>query len=123
FAQLWGLLHRPDKVPSGVLLLATSASGAARLRAVFAEQKRRKYYRAQSHSRPQKKQGWIKGDMSKGRNGSWLLLRSQNNSAITRFFSAYDEASQTRNFFLLPITGRPHPLLVALKILDNPFVV
>ncbi|UZK03422.1 pseudouridine synthase [Venatoribacter cucullus] len=120
FGQPLWPVHRLDKVTSGVLLLATSASGAARLSALFAEHKMRKYYRAQSHSRPQKKQGWIKGDMSKGRNGSWLLLRSQNNPAITRFVSAYDEASQTRTFLLHPLTGRTHQLRVAMKSLGSP---
>lgn len=116
---LWPV-HRLDKVTSGVLLLATSASGAARLSALFAGHKMRKYYRAQSHSRPHKKQGWIKGDMSKGRNGSWLLQRSQNNPAITRFLSGYDEATHTRTFLLQPLTGRTHQLRVAMKSLGSP---
>lgn len=120
FGQPLWPVHRLDKVTSGILLLATSASGAARLSALFADHQMRKYYRAQSHSRPQKKQGWIKGDMSKGRNGSWLLQRSLNNPAITRFISAYDEPSQTRTFLLHPLTGRTHQLRVAMKSLGSP---
>ena len=116
---LWPV-HRLDKVTSGILLLATSAEGAARLSELFAVHAMRKYYRAQSHSRPDKKQGWIKGDMSKGRNGSWLLQRSQQNPAITRFISAFDEPSATRTFLLHPLTGRTHQLRVALKSLGSP---
>src|SRR5690606_36343458 len=40
FGQPLWPVHRLDKVTSGVLLLATSASGAARLSALFAEHKR-----------------------------------------------------------------------------------
>lgn len=116
---LWPV-HRLDKVTSGLLLLATSASGAARLSALFAAHRIQKFYRAQSLSRPHKKQGWIKGDMGKGRNGSWLLLRTQNNPAITRFISAYDDTSQRRTFLLQPLTGRTHQLRVALKSLGSP---
>lgn len=115
---LWPV-HRLDKVTSGIILLAKNASAAARLSALFAEHKIQKYYLAQSAQKPKKKQGWVKGDMSKGRNGSWLLQRSSNNPAITRFISHFDEQAQKRLFLLKPLTGRTHQLRVALKSLGS----
>lgn len=116
---LWPV-HRLDKVTSGILLLATSQEGAARLSELFAQQQIEKFYLAQSALRPKKKQGLIKGDMTKGRNGSWLLKRSMENPAMTRFVSHFDAASGTRLFLLKPITGRTHQLRVALKSLGSP---
>lgn len=116
---LWPV-HRLDKVTSGILLLATSEAGARRLSGLFSEQKFSKTYLAQSSQRPKKKQGWIKGDMSKGRNGSWLLKRSMNNPASTYFTSRYDEQLGTRLFILQPHTGKTHQLRVALKSLGSP---
>ncbi|MFY9179092.1 MAG: TIGR01621 family pseudouridine synthase [Venatoribacter sp.] len=116
---LWPV-HRLDKVTSGILLLATSAAGAARLGNLFAAQKIHKVYLAQSGFKPKKKQGWIKGDMEKGRNGSWLLKRSMNNPAITYFTSHYDENLKKRLFILEPQTGKTHQLRVAMKSLGAP---
>lgn len=116
---LWPV-HRLDKVTSGILLLATSEAGASRLSALFAEQTIEKIYLAQSSLRPKKKQGWIKGDMAKGRNGSWLLKRSTDNPAITYFTSHYDEALGLRLFVLQPKTGKTHQLRVAMKSLGSP---
>ncbi len=113
---LWPV-HRLDKVTSGIILLAKNANAAARLSALFAEHKIQKYYLAQSAQKPKKKQGWVKGDMNKGRNGSWLLQRSNHNPAVTRFISHYDEQQQKRLFLLKPLTGRTHQLRVALKSL------
>lgn len=116
---LWPV-HRLDKVTSGILLLAKNAETAAFLSQQFAEKQVKKLYLARSHGKPKKKQGWVKGDMSKSRNGSWKLLRSHNNPAITRFSSQYDEQHQWRLFFLAPYTGKTHQLRVALKSLATP---
>lgn len=116
--ELWPV-HRLDKVTSGILLLAKHQTAAARLSLLFREQRIQKWYLAQSALRPSKKQGWVKGDMEKGRNGSWLLKRSQENPAITQFFSHYDEALKKRLFLLRPHTGRTHQLRVALKSLGS----
>lgn len=114
--RLWPV-HRLDKVTSGVLLLATSAEAAARLSALFAEHQIQKYYLASAAGKPAKKQGWIKGDMLKARNGSWKLARSQNNPAITRFISHFDAQHGDRLYLLKPLTGKTHQLRVALKSL------
>lgn len=117
--ELWPV-HRLDKVTSGVLLLARNAEAAARLSQLFADHRIQKYYLARSSSRPKKKQGWIKGDMEKIRNGSWRLAHSTNNPAITRFDSCFEERLQKRLFLLQPFTGKTHQLRVALRSLGAP---
>lgn len=116
---LWPV-HRLDQVTSGILLLATSAKGAARLGELFAQHKIQKTYLAQTSFKPKKKQGWVKGDMEKGRNGSWLLCRTLANPAITYFTSHFDEHLQKRLFVLTPKTGKTHQLRVAMKSLGAP---
>lgn len=117
--ELWPV-HRLDKVTSGILLVARNASAAARLSGLFAQRQVKKFYIAQSLSRPRKKQGWIKGDMEKTRNGSWRLSHTLENPAITRFESSYDAQHQRRMFLLHPLTGKTHQLRVALKSLGSP---
>lgn len=117
--ELWPV-HRLDKVTSGVLLLARNAEAAARLSQLFADHRIQKYYVARASSRPKKKQGWVRGDMEKTRNGSWRLAHSQNNPAITRFDSCYDAEQQKRLFLLRPFTGKTHQLRVALRSLGAP---
>lgn len=117
--KLWPV-HRLDKVTSGILLAATSAEAAAHLSAQFADRSVDKFYLAISARKPNKKQGWVKGDMEKARNGCWKLSRTLTNPAITRFVSHYDEAAQTRLYLLKPATGKTHQLRVAMKSLGAP---
>jgi tRNA pseudouridine32 synthase/23S rRNA pseudouridine746 synthase len=117
--KLWPV-HRLDKVTSGILLVATSAEAAAHLSAQFAERTVCKYYLAVSARKPIKKQGWIKGDMEKARNGCWKLARSHNNPAITRFVSHFDASTNTRFYLLKPSTGKTHQLRVAMKSISAP---
>lgn len=119
--ELWPV-HRLDKVTSGILLLAKNKMAAARLSRLFSEHKVQKYYLAASAEKPKKKQGWIKGDMAKSRNGSWKLLRTQDNPAITRFVSQHHEQSGLRLYLLKPTTGKTHQLRVALKSLGAPIL-
>jgi tRNA pseudouridine32 synthase/23S rRNA pseudouridine746 synthase len=117
--KLWPV-HRLDKVTSGILLVATSAEAAAHLSAQFAERTVCKYYLAVSARKPIKKQGWIKGDMEKARNGCWKLTRTLTNPAITQFVSHFDESTNTRFYLLKPSTGKTHQLRVAMKSISAP---
>lgn len=118
--RVW-LVHRLDKATSGVLLLAFNQASATELSQAFAEHRIKKTYWALSDGKPHKKQGWIKGDMSKSRRGAWKLLRSQENPAIT-YFTSRSIAPKLRLFELQPQTGKTHQLRVALKSLACPIL-
>lgn len=118
---LWPL-HRLDSVTSGILLIGLSADAARRFGQLFEQRQIEKYYLAVSTAKTKKKQGWVKGDMSKSRGGSWKLERSQQNPAVTRFISQYDASKQQRLFLLQPHTGRTHQLRVAMKSLSAPIL-
>ncbi len=84
--KLW-LIHRLDTDTSGCILLAKTKHAASELSKQFAEKTVQKYYIALIDNKPKKKQGTIKGDMQKARNGDWKLSIRQDNPAITQFFS------------------------------------
>ena len=118
--QVW-LVHRLDKITSGLLILALNAESAAEFSRLFAEHKIHKTYLALSHQKPKKKQGLIVGDMQKARNGAWKLCQSKENPAITRFDSVSCEPN-LRLFILQPRTGKTHQLRVAMKSLGSPIL-
>ena len=80
-------VHRLDKMTSGLVLLARTPEANRALSMAFAAREVSKQYLALSDRKPKKKQGWIKGDMEKGRGGSWMLARTQENPAISWFDS------------------------------------
>ncbi len=114
-------VHRLDKMTSGLLLLAKSSSAAAKLSQAFAEKTVTKFYLALSLKKPKKKQGLIKGDMEKARRGSWKLVKSLNNPAVTQFFS-YSVDEGLRLFVVKPQTGKTHQIRVALKSIGSPIL-
>ena len=118
--QLW-LVHRLDKVTSGLLILALNAESAAEFFRLFFEHHIQKTYLALSNQKPKKKQGLIVGDMQKARNGAWKLCQSKENPAITRFESVSCEPN-LRLFILKPQTGKTHQLRVAMKSLGSPIL-
>ena len=118
--QVW-LVHRLDKVTSGLLILALNAESAAEFFRLFAEHRIQKTYLALSNQKPKKKQGLIVGDMQKSRNGAWKLCQSKENPAITRFESVSCEPN-LRLFILKPQTGKTHQLRVAMKSLGSPIL-
>lgn len=118
--QVW-LVHRLDKVTSGLLILALNAESAAEFFRLFSEHHIQKTYFALSNQKPKKKQGLIVGDMQKSRNGAWKLCQSKENPAITRFESVSCEPN-LRLFILKPQTGKTHQLRVAMKSLGSPIL-
>ena len=113
------VVHRLDKMTSGLMLLAKNRETAGMLSHMFRSKLIEKYYLAISDRRPKKRQGLIKGDMERSRRGSWKLTRSLNNPAMTQFFSV--SLGEGRRLFLLrPLTGKTHQIRVALKSIGAP---
>ncbi|MCK3655901.1 RNA pseudouridine synthase [Pasteurellaceae bacterium Macca] len=119
-SQVW-LVHRLDKVTSGLLIFALNAETAARFGVMFAEHRVQKTYWALAQGKPKKKQGQIKGDMQKARNGAWKLCHSLDNPAITHFHS-HSLEPHLRHYILQPKTGKTHQLRVAMKSLGCPIL-
>ncbi|MGF1679829.1 TIGR01621 family pseudouridine synthase [Photobacterium minamisatsumaniensis] len=112
------LVHRLDKMTSGLLLLGRNKQAAAILSANFANRDVEKYYVAIGTKKPKKKQGIIIGDMSRSRRSSWKLESSTENPAVTQFFST--AAGNGRRLFLCkPYTGKTHQIRVALKSIGS----
>lgn len=115
------LVHRLDKMTSGLLLLARNAAAASELSQAFAKRKVEKYYLAIGAKKPKKKQGLISGDMQRSRRASWKLVPTYDNPAITQFFSLPAEPGE-RLFLCKPHTGKTHQIRVALKSIGSPIV-
>ncbi|CAM3102466.1 TIGR01621 family pseudouridine synthase [Vibrio diazotrophicus] len=119
-SQLY-LVHRLDKMTSGILLLARNAQAASELSQAFAHRDVEKFYLALGSKKPKKKQGLISGDMERSRRASWKLLATQQNPAVTQFFSAAAEPGE-RLFLCKPHTGKTHQIRVALKSIGSAIV-
>ncbi|HAS61261.1 MAG TPA: TIGR01621 family pseudouridine synthase [Vibrio sp.] len=115
------LVHRLDKMTSGILLLARNAQAASELSKAFADRAVEKFYLAIGSKKPKKKQGLVQGDMERTRRSAWKLINSQHNPAVTQFFSA--SAKPGERFFLCkPHTGKTHQIRVALKSVGSAIV-
>lgn len=112
------LVHRLDKMTSGILLLARNVDAARILSQAFAERQVDKFYLAIGGNKPKKKQGLISGDMQRSRRASWKLLTSQENPAKTQFFSLPAQTGE-RLFLCKPHTGKTHQIRVALKSIGS----
>lgn len=115
------LVHRLDKMTSGILILARNADAARELSQAFAQRRVEKYYLAIGSKKPKKKQGLVSGDMERSRRSGWKLVNSQSNPAITQFLSAAVEPGE-RLFICKPYTGKTHQIRVALKSVGSPIV-
>lgn len=114
-------VHRLDKMTSGLLLLAKTSDVARQITELFASRDVEKYYLAISDRKPKKKQGWVIGDMEKGRRGSWLLKPSRQKPARTYFISK--ALSEGKRLYLVKLfTGKTHQIRVALKSIGAPIV-
>jgi tRNA pseudouridine32 synthase/23S rRNA pseudouridine746 synthase len=115
-------VHRLDKVTSGLVLLAKNKAATSLLSQSFAKREVTKTYLAISDRSPKKKQGWIKGDMAKARNGSWKLLHTRSNPAVTYFQSVALAMPHHRLYIVSPQTGKTHQIRVALKSISAPIL-
>lgn len=88
---------------------------------MFTSRKIDKYYLAMIKAKPKKKQGWIKGDMAKSRRGTFKLLKTKLNPAITRFYS-HSVGVNLRGCIIKPFSGKTHQIRVALKSIGAPIL-
>ena len=102
-------------------MFAKNKYTAQELGELFETQQVDKYYLAISDKKPKKKQGLIKGDMAAARRGSYKLLPSNTNPAITHFFS-HSIGEGKRLYLLKPSTGKTHQLRVAMKSIAAPIM-
>lgn len=114
-------VHRLDKMTSGLVLLARTTEANRTLSMAFAAREVSKQYLALSDRKPKKKQGWVKGDMQKGRGGSWMLTRSLDNPAIS-WFDSVSVREGLRLYRIKPQTGKTHQIRVALKSIGAPIL-
>ena len=114
-------VHRLDKMTSGLVLLARTPEANRALSMAFAAREVSKQYLALSDRKPKKKQGWVKGDMQKGRGGSWMLARSLDNPAIS-WFDSVPVREGLRLYRIKPQTGKTHQIRVALKSIGAPIL-
>ena len=114
-------VHRLDKMTSGLILFAKTKHAAQVFGELFQQHAIEKYYLAISDKKPTKKQGLIKGDMAKSRRGMWKLLRTQNNPAISQFFS-YSLNHGKRLYLIKPHSGKTHQIRVALSSIGAPIL-
>jgi len=118
-------VHRLDEGTSGLLLAAKHTEANRLLSIEFQNQRVEKVYvavvRANPGTSPNKKQGWITGDMKPQRGGSWKLMRSRGNPATT-YFQTESIGDRYRIALLAPKTGRTHQLRVAMKANATPIV-
>jgi tRNA pseudouridine32 synthase/23S rRNA pseudouridine746 synthase len=112
-------VHRLDKMTSGLLLLAKTTDAARSLTEMFTNRLIEKFYIAISTRMPKKKQGRVQGDMAASRRGSYKLLITKNNPAVTQFISTSIRPHE-RLFLIKPHTGKTHQIRVALKSLGSP---
>ena len=118
--KLW-LVHRLDKITSGILILAKTPQAAVMFGQLFEQKRIEKYYLAISAKKPKKKQGAVKGGMKKVRDGKWMLDSSNAAVAISQFFS-FSISAGLRLFLVKPLTGKTHQIRVALKSIGSPIL-
>jgi len=112
-------VHRLDKITSGLLVMAKTASANHELTEQFRLRQVEKYYLAISGKKPKKSQGLIVGDMAPARRGAWKLQTTTTNPAITQFFNK-GMIEGRRLFIVKPYTGKTHQIRVALKSVGSP---
>ena len=93
FREVYGI-HRLDKATSGLMIFAKNKEVQRQISELFASRKVEKTYLALSKHRPKKKMGTIKGDLVKGRGGSFELKRSLKKPSITKLESIFLEKTK-----------------------------
>lgn len=114
------MCHRLDKKTSGLMIFAKSQAVASTIQTMFEERKIDRYYIGVSDRKAKKKNGTIKGDLLKSRNGNYKLAKTLINPSITAFKSM--SFNNLRYFLIKPISGKTHQIRVVLKSLSAPII-
>lgn len=115
------LIHRLDKMTSGLLLIGRNQQAARVLSGLFASRDIKKIYLALTDKKPKKKQGKIIGDMERSRRGTWKLAKTKENPAIT-LLKSVSARPGFRLFSCELKTGKTHQIRVALKSIGAPIL-
>ena len=106
------------------MLFGRTKHAAQQVSAAFADGRVHKCYVALANRKPKKKQGTIRGDMAKARRGSWRLLHTTIDPAVTSFTSVAVPNSRpgVRMYIIRPRTGRTHQIRIAMKSIGVPIL-
>lgn len=117
-------VHRLDRITSGLLLFARGRSNANELGNEFRHNRIHKIYLALSLHPPQKRHGFIQGDIVKARRGTWKLTRTMEQPSRTYFTSRSipERRPGLRLFIVKPETGKTHQVRVILKSIGSPIL-
>lgn len=119
------LVHRLDKLTSGVLILAKTLSAQAALENLFFERKIQKNYVAVVHGRLQEAEGEINQPISLKKRFEGGSIYQANRKFGKKAITKYKRLALSKNESLLllkPITGRTHQLRVHLSSLSHPIL-
>jgi len=115
------LIHRLDKMTSGLLLIGRNKKAARLLSELFVQREIKKIYLALTDKKAKKKQGKIVGDMVRSRRSTWKLIKTKENPAIT-ILKSVSLRPGFRLFSCELKTGKTHQIRVALKSIGTPIL-
>jgi len=120
-----GVVHRLDRPVSGVVCFARTSKAAARLTRAFQERRVEKRYLAVSARAPRERTGELVQFLRKDRERNTVSVLERElpgtKRAVTRWRVLVETAVRTLTE-LVPLTGRPHQLRVAMASLGCPLL-